>query len=164
MLFLIVGPSGSGKDTLIDFVCNHLPIKRVKRFITREPNEFEDFISVSKNEFDTMDFMLKWSAHNKSYGVPWVDFNNEHFIINGSRSIVNEARDLGAVIIGLTTNPLILRERLIKRGRDPLSEVKQRINRVIDFKPDFLVDTSSSDISIAGLKLVNFLKKQILNN
>ncbi len=68
-IFAIVGPSGVGKDTVIDAVCATNPdVIRIRRTITRASDAGgEDFAGVSEAEFDAAvsrgDFILHWQAH-----------------------------------------------------------------------------------------------------
>ena len=75
---LVVGPSGAGKDTLLDLARNAVtdlkPICFAKRVVTRPANDFEDHDSVDADQFERMQadgaFALSWQAHGLSYGVP----------------------------------------------------------------------------------------------
>ena len=74
-IYTIVGPSGVGKDTLMDAVCTDPDILRIRRAITRDPNAGgEDFTGLTEAEFETRarngDFILHWRAHGLRYGVP----------------------------------------------------------------------------------------------
>ena len=75
-IITVVGPSGVGKDTLIQNAKKILPFYFPKRIITRLENEKEneDFISVSLEEFRDKkkrgEFSLFWEAHEIHYGIP----------------------------------------------------------------------------------------------
>ncbi len=160
-LILVVGPSGSGKDTIINYVASRLPVKKVRRVITRPGNKFEDFESVTPEEFGKMKFFAKWEAHGKKYGIPLLGEGTH--ILNVSRTVANELKEkYGAFIIELKTNKEILRERLIRRGRDPPDEIRKRLEREVPVESDFCVDTSNPDASIAGEKVVNYIKEKLL--
>ncbi|MFX0030198.1 MAG: phosphonate metabolism protein/1,5-bisphosphokinase (PRPP-forming) PhnN, partial [Candidatus Hermodarchaeota archaeon] len=104
-LFLVVGNSGSGKDSIISGVINKYPsnLKQLyapKRYITREPSEFEDNIAITPEEFRKMEmngkFALKWQIYGLNYGIP-IEIESQlekghSVIINVSRTIVKEAR------------------------------------------------------------------------
>ncbi|MFA5406572.1 MAG: phosphonate metabolism protein/1,5-bisphosphokinase (PRPP-forming) PhnN [Candidatus Nanoarchaeia archaeon] len=161
-LILIVGPSGSGKDTIIDYACNKIPLNKIKRFITRPKNDFEDFESVTDDEFESMEFFISWEAHGKKYGIPLLD-PDKNYIINVSRNIINKIKEryLNTIVIELTARLEILRKRLTQRGRDPPSEVEARLKRDIIIDSNLIIETSNPDISIAGDVLVNFLKEKL---
>lgn len=42
-LYLIVGASGSGKDTIVNTMCSELNLKKVKSYTTREPRDEDDY-------------------------------------------------------------------------------------------------------------------------
>ena len=72
-LVFIVGNSGSGKDSIIDYVKNHwdssLPKLSVPlRFITRPAHESEPFHSVSQEEFHSLedDGFFLFQCHNSN--------------------------------------------------------------------------------------------------
>lgn len=163
-LFLIVGPSGSGKDTLIEYVTSRLPVKRVKRYVTRLPNAFEDFISVNACEFNSMDFFIKWGVFDKMYGIgrEVLDglLKGENYVINVSRDVINEVRSkwLDTKVVSLTVAKDVLRARMLARKRDSLDEIEKRLSREFSVPCDLLIDTSNPDITIAGEKLVSYVK------
>ncbi|MCE9521599.1 MAG: hypothetical protein K8S25_04115 [Alphaproteobacteria bacterium] len=78
-LFLIVGPSGAGKDSLIaaarhvlEPVGTHVfPLRTITRppGDSSEPHIFEDVDAFDAHE-RAGHFALSWRAHNLSYGVP----------------------------------------------------------------------------------------------
>ena len=78
-LFLVVGNSGSGKDSIIYGTAKNYPtdlkqVHIIKRYITREPDENEDNYCITEEEFQKMDdegkFALKWHIYRLNYGVP----------------------------------------------------------------------------------------------
>src|SRR5271165_3345282 len=75
MLILVVGPSGAGKDTLLDRARATLEgdgrFRFVRRVITR-PAEAggEAHEAVTEAEFATRRFALSWYAHGIYYGIP----------------------------------------------------------------------------------------------
>lgn len=140
-IFAIVGPSGVGKDTVIDAVCAATPdVVRIRRSITRASDAGgEDFAGVSEAEFDAAvsrgDFILHWQAHGMRYGVPrrMLDLatRGKAVLFNGSRAMLADAvRVLPQLrVIHLTARPDILAQRLADRGREPPDEIAKRLAR-----------------------------------
>jgi ribose 1,5-bisphosphokinase len=142
-LFLaIVGPSGSGKDTIIEALCKQLPnIKRVKRYITREQQKAggEDSYNIDFDIFGKLErdggFAFSWSAHHLKYGLPITIFDEinvgKSLIANISRSILDQLSDKFEYyeIILITASDKILAERLEKRGRESKAQIEERLAR-----------------------------------
>ena len=93
-LICVVGPSGAGKDTLIDAARTQRPdLVIVRRVITR-PSALggEDFEGVTQAEFERRkaagDFALDWRAHGLSYGLPAATLalrdEGRDLLVNGS--------------------------------------------------------------------------------
>lgn len=142
-LFLaVVGPSGSGKDTIIEALCKQLPnIKRVKRYITREQQKAggEDSYNIDFDTFGKLErdggFAFSWSAHHLKYGLPITIFDEinvgKSLIANISRSILDQLSDKFEYyeIILITASDKILAERLEKRGRESKAQIEERLAR-----------------------------------
>ncbi|MFX1278052.1 MAG: phosphonate metabolism protein/1,5-bisphosphokinase (PRPP-forming) PhnN [Promethearchaeota archaeon] len=161
ILFLIVGNSGSGKDSIISGVIQKYPssLKRIyapKRYITREPSEFETNIPVSPEMFNEMElqgkFALKWSIYGLNYGIP-VEIENylekgNPVIINVSRTIVKEAKEKykNVKVIFIEVPFDITYQRIKNRKRERQDLLKERIERarVNQHFPlaDFIIDNS----------------------
>ena len=100
-LICVVGPSGAGKDTLIDVARTQRPdLVIVRRVITR-PSALggEDFDGVTQAEFERRkaagDFALDWRAHGLSYGLPAATLalrdEGHDLLVNGSRAALEQA-------------------------------------------------------------------------
>ena len=75
MLVLVVGPSGAGKDTLLEAARQALAddprFRFVRRVITRPADAGgEAHEAVTAEEFAAREFALQWQAHGLSYGIP----------------------------------------------------------------------------------------------
>src|SRR3989344_7837977 len=72
-IFLIVGPSCSGKTVIVDYILKHRPnTVRAISFTTREPRHGEkdkiDFFFVSENQFNQMIKENKFIEYTNVYG------------------------------------------------------------------------------------------------
>lgn len=142
-LIFLMGPSGSGKDSLIDAARERLAkhgVEVARRVITRSAEaKGESALGVTPERFEAMreagEFALSWAANGLCYGIPsqveqWLAAGHA-VLVNGSRGYLDEARrrypDLLAV--GLTVVPTVLRQRLAARGRESAEEIEQRLAR-----------------------------------
>ncbi len=161
ILFLVVGNSGSGKDTLIRAVMERYPSDRKqilspKRYITRKPSETESNISVTPKEFEKLSlegrFALEWHIYGLSYGVPaiiddWL-YSGHPVIINVSRKIIQEARTKynNVKVIFIDVPIEISIKRLKARGRETGNQLNKRIERARTHQTyesaDFILDNS----------------------
>jgi ribose 1,5-bisphosphokinase len=176
-LFLIVGNSGSGKDSLIkealkDWPPNAKKIHIPQRYITRPPHETEPFISVKPEEFVKLKtenkFCITWHIYELDYGVPMeicdILKNGENVLINVSRNIIPEARLKfpGVKVIFVYVPFEITSARLKNRGRESEDNpiFKERIERAKENQnlsdADFVVDNSGA-LEIGAKKLREYL-------
>lgn len=144
LLIVVVGPSGAGKDTLMDAARAHFAgrddVHFVRRTITR-PAEAggEDHEAVSREAFDRLvaedRFAVWWGAHGLKYGVPRTtceELAKGHVaIVNGSRSALRAFdRVFTRVrVISVTARPEVLAERLAARGRESREDILKRLAR-----------------------------------
>jgi len=147
-LFLVVGPSGAGKDSLIDgaraVLANNENYIFPRRYITRPADAGgENHIPLSGDLFETMlargEMLLEWRAHNLRYGVPKAVAQHldrgRNVILNVSRTVVSEARErLSPVkVLYITVAEDILTQRLKARGRESSSDIKRRVQRAREY-------------------------------
>lgn len=133
VLFLVVGNSGSGKDSVISGVierwdCEHPKLFVPQRFITRPAHESEDFVSVSSAEFTQLKKENKlafyWHIYDLDYGVPveifdWLSLG--HFVlVNVSRKIIHAVKEQipGTQIVFIKVPFEITKDRILQRGRE----------------------------------------------
>jgi ribose 1,5-bisphosphokinase len=140
----VVGPSGAGKDSIIDYARRILVeeprVHFVRRVVTRlgDPTS-EDHDSTDDDAFDRQEaagaYALSWSSHGLRYGIPVeVDEavrSGAVVIANLSRGVVAEVRrryDNSAVVM-IGASPEALRERLRGRGRETEGDIALRLAR-----------------------------------
>lgn len=174
-LVLIVGPSGSGKDTLISWLQRRLrsnpQVLFVKRTITRKADATsEDHDSLSEQDFAKAEasgcFSVTWSAHGLRYGLPSSSLQHLNggglAIANGSRRALEAVSAVypNVVVVNLTVQPRVLRQRLLDRGRETPERIEQRLNDaslpLITSLPVFELDNSGR-IESTGEKLLEML-------
>lgn len=141
-LVYLVGPSGSGKDSILRELAPALPADYVimKRVITRPSSpETEDFESLSLEAFNQQEvqgeFALSWRANGLAYGVRTE--LDQHLVagktvlVNGSRGHWTNvvARYPSAILVLIKVDDALLRERLISRGRESIQDIQRRLER-----------------------------------
>jgi len=154
MPVLVVGPSGAGKDTLLNAAKDALRddprVHFVRRVITRPADPHgENHEPVTEAEFAARDFALSWSAHGLRYGISAVD-TAPVVVANVSRGVIAAAAAQYAVrVIEVTASPEILAARLVARGRETAAEVARRLDRAALIPPGVAVETVWNDATLA---------------
>ncbi len=162
-LFLVVGPSGSGKDTLLAGtraqLIGNLGFVFPSRVITRPADAGgEVHEEASPADFDKRrdagDFMLHWEAHGLQYGIPErhaCDLElGRHVVVNVSRGIIDEvaSRYPRMVVFEVTAPPEVLGQRLPVRSRESRDDIGRRLVRNPGPIPDNverrIIDNSST--------------------
>jgi ribose 1,5-bisphosphokinase len=165
---LLVGPSGAGKDAVLQEVRCRLAGRKqfvfARRVVTREPDGSEDHDCVSASEFQARlrqgRFALNWQAHGLHYGYPLeVDEAVRRggcVLLNASRTIVAGARArYRKVAVVLIDAPVELRaDRLAKRRREHGPDRVARLARAAPgFRPtdaDLIIENAGALTAAAG--------------
>ena len=180
-LFYLMGASGAGKDSLIDYAEHHLTkpdmIRFVHRHITRKgnlSNNNRDYY-ILKDEFEllreTGHFAMNWERHGICYGIThkidsWLRAG-KNVVINGSRQHYNQARqdypELHAIWV--TADQPVLWQRLQKRGRETSEKISERMQAADKFGlsqansgDKFSIIDNNGLLQIAGEKFLNILQ------
>ncbi|MDF1749998.1 MAG: phosphonate metabolism protein/1,5-bisphosphokinase (PRPP-forming) PhnN [Alphaproteobacteria bacterium] len=140
----VVGPSGAGKDSLIDAARDHFGVDGPVRFVTRTITRPQDAGGEAHEPLSESDFRaraaaggfaLHWQAHGLSYGIP-MDIQNTiaqgtSVLANLSRSVIEDIRRRypNPLILVVTASPEILAKRLSARGRETMEDVEARLRR-----------------------------------
>lgn len=144
IMLVVVGPSGVGKDSVINALREKLPaderVSFVRRFITRPSDAGgENHVAVTRQEFKALEarsaFALSWQAHGLSYGVPSTAATayeqGKAVIVNGSRAALPffAQRFKNTIVVNITAEPDVIAQRLASRGREDAQEIALRIRR-----------------------------------
>ncbi len=167
-IVLLVGASGSGKDTLLRAASSHLQgdgsFCFVPRYITRQPDESEKNYYIDQPAFvflrDRAFFVSHWQAHGNYYGIGRRHLENLQpggvAVISISRTAITDFEKPGQMVttILVSVAPEILRSRLEGRRREGSEEIKKRLARSdLPVKARNLVrfdNSSSIDTSVAS--------------
>ncbi|TAJ28777.1 phosphonate metabolism protein/1,5-bisphosphokinase (PRPP-forming) PhnN [Bosea sp. (in: a-proteobacteria)] len=143
-LVLVVGPSGAGKDTLMDAaraaLAGEAHFRFARRLITRPAMAgAEDHDSCGEAAFAAAEargeLALSWRAHGLSYGIPAAELlpvaQGRVVVANVSRAAIREAERLAerAVVVNVTAPPMVLAKRLAVRGRESEADIAARLAR-----------------------------------
>lgn len=146
-LVLVVGPSGAGKDSVIDWARARIEsteaaghVRFARRTITRPADAGgERHVAVDGPAFEQLRargaFALCWSANGLSYGIgqeitAWLD-EGCTVVASGSRAHLPEAlrRFPDARVVLITASTDVLRRRLLGRARESHEQVEARLER-----------------------------------
>mmetsp|Transcript_7845 Transcript_7845/g.12565 ORF Transcript_7845/g.12565 Transcript_7845/m.12565 type:complete len:442 (+) Transcript_7845:39-1364(+) len=152
-IFLSVGASGAGKDTLLLKAKERLgkeecpDVMFIKRHLTREKKTtpLEKAVSTSTFLADSVNGMhaLEWDAHNTKYAIPSKPVSQairagKSMVMNVSRSIIDAARELfgqdaEVMCLHITASKKTLAERLRRRGRETDEQIEKRLERASNY-------------------------------
>ncbi len=146
----MVGPSGVGKDSLIDGARAALGQAScyvfARRVITRPASApGEDHEAVDLPQFAAAEaagrFLITWGAHELRYGLgsELLDAlaQGKHVIANGSRAVIRElaAKLPRLVVIEVTASAEVLEARILGRGRENAEQTRLRLLRQVEPLP-----------------------------
>ena len=174
-VFLIIGNSGAGKDTIIDEVLRRFPphykkLQVPKRVITRQSSDTEKFEPVDTETFyklrESGEFILEWESYEHFYGIrrevqDWLDAGHP-VLLNISRNVVQTARekfpDVRVIFIRVPLD--VTADRIIERGRESYKEVLNRVVRAQEHQDyegaDFIVD-NVGNLEETSQKVLDYL-------
>lgn len=149
-VFYLVGPSGSGKDSIINGIRSKVSdteqLLIAHRYITREfDNLAENHIALSESEFKLRKtaglFAMHWQANDYFYGIgcevnEWLS-KGFSVLFNGSRQQIDNAKlifgkRLQVIVIDVSPERLV--KRLQKRGRERKDQITARLQRSLQYQ------------------------------
>src|SRR5579863_8422086 len=169
----VMGPSGAGKDTLIDYARARVDPAAVvfaHRFITRPAESGgENHIALSETEFaarrESGLFALTWQSHGFWYGIGaevdlWLD-RGLVVVVSGSRAAWPQAKARYPNLRGLLIDaPAEIRAgRLAARKREDERAIRARLEREVPLPLKGMYRLcNDGPIAAAGEELVKFLQ------
>jgi ribose 1,5-bisphosphokinase len=177
----VAGPSGAGKDTLIEYARRHFTgqgdIVFVRRLITREADaasEDHDTLSIEAFERARSEgaFACSWEANGLGYALP---AGADEAIASGCIAVANVSRAAipllreryrNVLTVIVTARANILAERLAARGRETEVDIRERLARNATYaEPGEETDTITIDNSgtaeEGGRRMVAALEKAL---
>jgi phosphonate metabolism protein PhnN/1,5-bisphosphokinase (PRPP-forming) len=163
MLLLVVGPSGAGKDALLNrarvILAEDPRFVFARRAITRGPDPAgENHEPVDESAFARRlalgEFALWWRAHGLGYAIPRAALADAHrddraVVANVSRGVLaGAARRYPSCVIEVTAPHALLAARLEARGREDAEDVARRLARDLPIPPDLPRETVVNDATL----------------
>ena len=153
----VVGPSGAGKDSVMNALVALRPdFGLVRRVITRPAGlGGEDYESVDEEAFERMAqegaFCIDWRAHGFRYGIPSTVrmriAKGEQLLVNLSRGVLEEVAEKFPqfTVLNVTASAEALATRLEDRGRETPEEIEARLARSSDLPEGLPIVTIKND-------------------
>lgn len=174
-LFYVIGASGAGKDSLIQYLRKTMPddapVLFAHRYITRPADAGgENHVALSRREFERRKelgcFAMHWFSHETHYGIGkeinvWLSHGLD-VVMNGSRGFLQEATKLfpNLVPVLISVDPEILSDRLYARGRESANQIQQRLIQAIKLEKEV---AHQRLIKIENNSLLENAGEQLLN-
>jgi ribose 1,5-bisphosphokinase len=139
-LVYVMGPSGAGKDSLMEAAARRLPrVRLARRLVAGNRGSGPCDLRVTAEEFARLleagGLLFHWRSHGLAYGIRGAEAQGIPpgglVLVNGSREYLEEAFRLapGLAACLVTAGREALRERLLKRGREGPEEIERRLLR-----------------------------------
>lgn len=175
-MIVVVGPSGAGKDSVIDYAMARLKttsveVELVRRVITRAQDAGgEDHEAISTDAFracaERGAFAVHWEAHGLHYGIPAACHakleEGRTLVANGSRAVLDRFREAfpRVAVVNIVASPEVIAARLIARARESEAEIRRRLDRQvpdIDGDPHLTTIDNSGPLEEAGERFAAFV-------
>lgn len=176
-LFYVMGASGVGKDSLLNYAREHVPdgasFLFAHRYITRPADAGgENHIALSAREFTELAlrdcFSMHWKSHGNAYGIGseinhWLEQGFD-VVVNGSRAYFPEAleRYSNLVPVLIEADKHQIEARLLQRGRETDQQLKSRLEAADSLAhqldhPALIRIENNHELAIAGQTFIDAL-------
>ena len=181
-VFVITGPSGVGKGTLIERLLERIPELELSiSATTREPRPGEvdgrDYHFLSPEEFrrrlEAGDFLEHASYSGNYYGTlrseVWQRIEQGHSVVleievQGARQVRDALGDDAVLIFIAPRDEAVLRERLESRGTDSQEAIEQRLRTAeveLAARSEFPLEVVNDDLQKAASELEGLVRDQL---
>jgi phosphonate metabolism protein PhnN/1,5-bisphosphokinase (PRPP-forming) len=174
----VCGPSGAGKDSVLDWAARHLATRQdivfARRMVTRNTHPGSEHEVATPGHFSHLlgigALAWHWEAHGFQYGIA---ANYAKDVAAGKVVVVNGSREHAARlersalvrVVQIVADPVHLNKRMEHRGRDAPHEIARRLARNAMFK-DLRADhtiVNHGELADAGRQLVDYLAVGVLS-
>jgi phosphonate metabolism protein PhnN/1,5-bisphosphokinase (PRPP-forming) len=175
----VCGPSGAGKDSVMDWAAEHLIVRPdivfARRMVTRPSRPGSDHDPVTPQQFARMlgsgALVWCWQAHGFHYGI------GAHYaaevaagrvvVVNGSREHAGGLNAAEQVrVVQIMADARQLAARMTQRGRDAPQEVTRRLARNVQL-PNLRADhtiVNEGKLADAGRQLADYLVAEVMSS
>ena len=181
-VFVITGPSGVGKGTLIERLLEQIPELELSiSATTREPRPGEvdgrDYHFLSPEEFrrrlEAGDFLEHASYSGNYYGTLRSEveqrIESSHSVVleievQGARQVRDALGDDAVLIFIAPPDEAVLRERLETRGTDSQEAIEQRLRTAeveLAARSEFPLEVVNDDLQKATIELEKLVRDQL---
>jgi guanylate kinase len=181
-VFVITGPSGVGKGTLIERLLERIPELELSiSATTREPRTGEvdgrDYHFLSPEGFrrrlEAGDFLEHASYSGNYYGTLRSEVERRiercHSVVleievQGARQVRDALRDEAVLIFIAPPDEAVLRERLESRGTDSPEDIEQRLRTAeveLAARPEFPLEVVNDDLDQAASQLEGLVRDRL---
>jgi len=184
-IFYLVGPSGSGKDSLIKYAREELqdryPVIFPRKYVARRmgcvgesdiPVPHDQILGMTKNG----EFSMCWESYGNIYGLgniaEYCVANGISIVISGSGEYLLAAERLcprlyphiRPVLVEVSTD--VAKKRLCERRRESPEEIEKRIERAGRFNNvkdiALKIIDNSGNLNSSGREFVEFLMEELM--
>ncbi len=176
-LYYLMGPSGAGKDSVLDWLraseLRPASLQIAHRYLTRPISTLdENYIYLTNTEFEQRKaqglFLLDWESHQTRYAIgceveTWLNQGID-VILNGSRAYFEQALSQYPALKGLylDVDDGLLEQRLRARGRDSERSIQERLSMAKDRRlkthPAVINFSNNEALADSGQKLIELLQ------
>jgi guanylate kinase len=181
-VFVITGPSGVGKGTLIEQLLERVPELELSiSATTREPRPGEvdgrDYFFLTPEEFrrrlEAGDFLEHASYSGNYYGTLKEEVERRlgeggsvvlEIEVQGARQVRDELGDDSVLIFIAPPDEQVLRERLEGRGTDSPEDIEQRLRTAeveLGARSEFPLEVVNDEVQKAASELEGLVREQL---